>query len=268
MDNVGSGSAKENKDTSLEERKFIQESQLRKKELELKEREVATKEAELLRSRWINPTVIGLFAATIGLFGNLIVAYIGNRNSQEIERSRGQSSLVVQAVGTGDAGTACKNLISFLRLGLLDDPKGTISRCETALGTIPVLPSVKTYAPVADVPSATELAPIVTSIDRGDSYHFEVTFTVPAIPSSPSPITGFDQITVYAYQLDQKGGRSHDTQFPIINGKWKAGERVTFAADLPKSYVNDTSHTSYLRFCVGSQGGCIPGPNLLLSRAQ
>ena len=145
------------KELSLDERKFIQESKSRNKELTLKEREVAAKETELHRSQWLNPTVIGLFAAAIGLIGNLIVAYIGNRNTQEVEHSRAQSSLIIQAVGTGDAKTACKNLISFLRLGLLDDPKGTISQCENALGPIPVLPAARTYTPIANV-TAVDLA--------------------------------------------------------------------------------------------------------------
>jgi hypothetical protein len=268
MDNVGTLFSEERKDLSLEERKFVQESLSKNKELELKEREVATKEAELLRSRWLNPTVIGLFAATVGLLGNLIVAYIGNRNSQQVEHSRAQSSLIVQAVGTGDAISACKNLLFFLRLGLLEDPQGTIGRCETVPNSIPVLPGIKTYAPVVaenDAPYSKEMAAVVTRIERGETYHFEVTFTVPTLPASVA-FSKIDLITVYGYQMN--GGRSHEIPLPSVHGSWKSGDRVSFSADLPKSYVNDSAHTSFLRFCVGVVERCMPGPNLLLSSTQ
>ena len=56
--------------TPFDERKLEEESTARRWELDLKEREVAAKEREvatreedLRRSRWLNPTVIGLFAA-------------------------------------------------------------------------------------------------------------------------------------------------------------------------------------------------------------
>jgi hypothetical protein len=248
---------------SLDERKFVQEGELRRKEIALKEREVAAKEAELLRSRWLNPTVIGLFAATIGLFGNLIVAFIGNWNSQQVEHSRSQSSLIIQAVGTGDAKSACKNLMFFLGLGLLDDPKGTISRCETSPNTIPVLPGVKTYTPVADTPWSEAMSPSVTIGDRADVRHVEVTFVIPAPPVATYK---FNLVTLYGYQIDRQGQRSGDIQFPPVHGDWKVGDHVTVSADVPKNYVNDPARTSYLRFCVGSLEMCMPGPNLLIAR--
>jgi hypothetical protein len=39
------------------------------RETAAKEREVTAKEIDLNRSRWLNPTVIGLFAAALGLIG-------------------------------------------------------------------------------------------------------------------------------------------------------------------------------------------------------
>ncbi len=108
---------------SLDERKFATDRELRLQEIALKVREVAVKETELHRSRWLNPTVIGLAVAGSGLFGNLIVAYIANTNTQAIEHFKAQSNLIVQAVGTGDQKSACRNLLSFIHLGLLDDPQ-------------------------------------------------------------------------------------------------------------------------------------------------
>src|ERR1700734_2309897 len=48
-----------------------------------KEEEVSAKQAKLDKSTWINPLVIGLFVATLGLIGNAVVAVLNNRNSQE-----------------------------------------------------------------------------------------------------------------------------------------------------------------------------------------
>jgi hypothetical protein len=267
MENVGILPVGENQDLSLEERKFIQESRSKNKELELKEREVATKEIELLRSRWLNPAVIGLFAATIGLIGNLIVTYIGNRNSQLVEHSRAQSSLIVQAVGTGDATLACKNLLNFLQLGLLEDPQGRIARCETVPNSIPVLPGIRTYTPPVSEGDllGKQMAAAVTRIERGDTYHFEVNFTVPTLPAPALP--KIDLILIYGRQMDQRGGQA-DIQLPSVHGNWKSGDRVFFSADLPKRYVDDPAQTSFLRFCVGVVERCVPSPDLLLSSAQ
>jgi hypothetical protein len=72
---------------SFEERKFREEIAATKQELALKERKVAAKEEELRRSRWLNPTVIGLFAATLGLIGSVIVARVNNQTSIEVFRA-------------------------------------------------------------------------------------------------------------------------------------------------------------------------------------
>jgi hypothetical protein len=211
----------------------------------------------------LNPTVIGLVAATLGLFGNLIVALISNMNSQRIEKFKAQSNLIVQAVGTGDQKSACRNLISFIRLGLLDDPQGRLGRCETDLNTIPVLPSGSTYTPVLDTPSAVAMAPVVNAVVQGDSYHYDLSFTVPAISGllAANPI---NLITIYAYKIDKAGNRSEEKNYSPVKGNWKTGDRVSIPIDIPKAYVEDVGHTTYLRFCVGSVQGCVPGPNVLL----
>jgi hypothetical protein len=48
---------------SLDERKFAFDKESRLQEIAIKARETSMKEAELHRSRWLNPTVIGLVAA-------------------------------------------------------------------------------------------------------------------------------------------------------------------------------------------------------------
>jgi hypothetical protein len=134
--------------SSLEERKFRSERLARARELRLKareitakEREVAAKETELSRSRWLNPTVLALFAAALGLAGNVVVARVNNSNSQEVERLRGQSNLVLEAIKTGNTDSACKNLVFFVGLGLVDDTNQTIQKqCSKAPVGPPSLP--------------------------------------------------------------------------------------------------------------------------------
>jgi hypothetical protein len=143
-------------DLSLEERKFREEVAGKRRELDLKEREVAVKEKELSRSQWFSPIVLGLFAAAVGLIGNIVVARVNNQNSQELERIRSQSNLVLEAIKTGDPNEACKNLIFFVGLGLLDDPNQTIRQaCSSAPKGAPSLPplsSLQGVLPLSDVP--------------------------------------------------------------------------------------------------------------------
>jgi hypothetical protein len=248
---------------SLEERKFASETELRNLELGLKAREVALKEKEIERSRLLNPTLIGLIAATLGLGGNIIVTFVGNRNAQKIEHSRAQASLIVQAVGTGNAETACKNLISFVKLGLLDDPSGSLSKCQTNLQAIPVLPVAQNYNVSSDFEGSNKALGVATRTIEGDRYKFTVTITV---PKSILNNDKADLITVYAYQIDNAGNRSNDLSLPPISGHWQAGQRVTFTTELPLSYLADQSKQSYLRYCVGTAAACVPGGNLLVSK--
>jgi len=135
----------------LDERKFAKESADKARELDLKEREIAAKEREvaakemdLQRSRWINPMVLGLFAAALGLVGTILVARVNNQNSQDVERLRSQSNLVLEAIKTGSPDAACKNLTFFVNLGLLDDPSGTIRKaCISAPQGPPSLPAAQ-----------------------------------------------------------------------------------------------------------------------------
>ncbi len=249
--------------SSIEERKLAQEAEFKRLELILKEREIAAKEKELGRSRWFNPTSVSLAAAALALVGNLIVASINGRNSREIEQRDAQSKLIVQAISTGNAASACTNLISFMKLGLLDDPSGKIRGCEANLQSIPVLPSNGTsYQPPPDNPVNAHMNTVVTEKESGNAVEFDVAFTVPKPPLSPYP---FNLITIYAYKTDNGGARSQDLSLPPIHGSWKEGDRVSFSAELPKKYLYDPQHQVFLRFCVGSADhGCLPSPSLLI----
>ncbi len=118
--------------------------QLRNESLIFESEKLATKEIELRRSRWLNPITLGLIAATLGLAGNAFVAFLANRNSQDVERIRAQSNLVVDAIrtGTGNTDAACKNLVFLVQLGLLDDSGSTIrNQCVKAPAGPPSLPA-------------------------------------------------------------------------------------------------------------------------------
>jgi hypothetical protein len=131
----------------------------RKRELDIKEREVAAherevaaKEADLKKSAWLSPTVIGLFVAALGLIGSIVVARVNNSNTQEVERLRSQSTLVLEAIKTGSPDSACKNLTFFVGLGLLDDSSQTIRKeCASAPAGAPSLPSNRPDTPANGV---------------------------------------------------------------------------------------------------------------------
>jgi hypothetical protein len=129
---------------TLEERKFAQEIADKKRDLDIREREVAAKEKELSRSRWSSPLVLALFAASLGLVGNIVVALVNNKNTQDLERLRAQSTLILEAIKGGSSETTCKNLVFLVGLGLLDDSTRSIhDRCENTPIGVPSLPAAQ-----------------------------------------------------------------------------------------------------------------------------
>ena len=60
------------------------EVRLKEQELKLKEAEVLAKKRDLAASKWLDPVVIGLFAAALGLVGNVVVTTINNTNTQKL----------------------------------------------------------------------------------------------------------------------------------------------------------------------------------------
>jgi hypothetical protein len=127
--------------TDLEPETSASFEPLRLRELTLKEREIAIKERELRQSKWANPLVVGVLAAAVGLLGNAWVAYLNNHATQKLERLREQSNLIVEVVKTGNPEDACNNLNFFVKMNLVDDPSGAISKCKSNPTVTPVLPS-------------------------------------------------------------------------------------------------------------------------------
>lgn len=263
----------------IDERRLVQEGDLRRADLALREREIHAKESELQRSRWLNPTVVALVGATVALCGNVFVAWYNNQaarkaahdhfqSEQVAAHNQFQSELILRAVSTGDYDSACKNLINMINLHILDDPNGSMSKCAQVPSNIPVLPpESKTYIPPLDMNSSaqTSMNVTVTREDRGDNVLFRVAFTC---PQANSIIRGFNLITVYAFKTAKGGQRIQDMTLPSIKGEWSPGEPVRFDVQLPTAYVNDVTNSPNLRFCVGTAGGCFPSPNILLSQPE
>jgi hypothetical protein len=144
-----------NDGTPLDERKFEQDTtaktrelDLREREISIKEREVQARENEISKSQWLNPTTLGLFAASVGLVGNIVVTRVNNQNTQQVEHLRAQSSLLVEAIktGTGNTNDACKNLVFLVEAGLLDDSSQTVRKhCASAPKGPPSLPEAVSW---------------------------------------------------------------------------------------------------------------------------
>jgi hypothetical protein len=136
---------------SLDERKFLADTVSKQRELDLREREVAakereikSKEEELARSRWLNPLLIGILVAAIGLISSVVVASLNNAATQKLERQRAQSTIILETIrtGTGNTDASCKNLVFMANLHLIDDPDNTIHKqCASVPEGIPSLPT-------------------------------------------------------------------------------------------------------------------------------
>jgi hypothetical protein len=78
--------------------------------------------------KWTSPAVVAIFTAALGLFGNLVVALINNMSSIGLEERKFQRDLLLQEINLGNPQEACGNLTTFMRIGVMHDPKGEILR--------------------------------------------------------------------------------------------------------------------------------------------
>jgi hypothetical protein len=118
------------------------ELQLREREVTAYEREVAVREREAKKSAWSHPIVIAILVAGLGLIGNSIVTFSNNSNQRELEKQRAQSNLIFEAIKTGESETACKNLLFFVNIGMLEDAgKEIYNSCKPGSTVGPSLPA-------------------------------------------------------------------------------------------------------------------------------
>jgi hypothetical protein len=192
-----------------------------------------------------------------------------DKRNAALEADKAEAGRILEMIKTADTEKAAANLRFLVDTGLASDRDGRIKNYldRRKPGEGPVLPSASsTYTPVLDTPLAVAMAPAVHAVMQDDRYHYDVSFTVPALTGAfaANPI---NLIKIYSYKLDKAGNRSEDKEYNAIKGSWKPGDRASFPVDISKAYVDDADHTTYLRYCVGSVVACAPGPNVLLPEA-
>jgi hypothetical protein len=150
-------------DPAFEREKWLADLELRKRELALKERdqqnrdaELGLKEREQRTSAWRSPLTVAIFAATAAAAGNAVVAVVNGSLQRELEdkkssaeivleRSKAESTRILEMIKTGDPERAASNLEFLLQSGLISD-RALSSNVEAFLknrkpGTGPSLPS-------------------------------------------------------------------------------------------------------------------------------
>ncbi len=139
------------------------EADLDRKRISLLEREVVAREKMLSNSSWSSPLVVALFAATVGLLGNLAVTWWNNNASLQLERQKEQSAHLLQAMNTnGDPLKSCRNVTFLLYMHLVDDdPAHTFSTCPIFVQHFPAFgSSEQPAAPVTSLNLPVPVKPI------------------------------------------------------------------------------------------------------------
>jgi len=130
---------------AFEREKWQADLRLRERELSLREREEILKSLELRRSRWTNPLVLAVLAATLAATGNAVVAFINGVEQRELERTRADAQLalerhkddslqaieeakaeatrILEVIKTNDVEKARNNLDFLNQAGLITNPK-------------------------------------------------------------------------------------------------------------------------------------------------
>ena len=81
---------------------------------------------EQQRASWLkdwNPIVVAIIGATLALLGNVLVGAIEARNAIVLEQEQLQSSLILEAVKSGDPEEAADRLLFLAEVGLLERNK-------------------------------------------------------------------------------------------------------------------------------------------------
>lgn len=194
---------------SLEAEKIRGELRLKEQELSIKREEIAIKQREIelkllehKRNIWLNPINLGVLAALIGVLGTVIAKQIedvSNRkleqqrieNASLLEKTKLNSSLILEAIKTGDQEKAAKNLAFLVEHQLIDDPDGKIRASLANKDKIPVLPA--TY-PIDAAPPP----PFIAEIIDGDVHMTVLSKVERAGPS----------IWQYSYVLTNRGSKA------------------------------------------------------------
>ena len=123
----------------FEKKKWADELSTRNKDLEfrqqeilIKSEEVSLKRQEQVRSKWNNPLVIAILAASLAGAGNAVVALVNGRlqtqieekkasSSQRLAENQAESGRILEMIRTGDPDKAALNLQFLLDSGLISE---------------------------------------------------------------------------------------------------------------------------------------------------
>jgi hypothetical protein len=148
---------------TLEREQWLADLEIRRREIAIRERDQANRDAELTlkelehrAAAWRNPLTVAIFAAAVAAACNAVVALVNGslqrdldekRQSSEIalERSKAESTRILEMIKTGDRDQAAGNLEFLLQSGLIAD-KQLSARLDNYLrtrkpGSGPSLPS-------------------------------------------------------------------------------------------------------------------------------
>ena len=117
---------------SFEVLRWERECDFRSREIEIKELEAKCKQRELAASRWVNPLVVAILAATLAALGNLLTTYWNGEQQRsaevraaEIQRkvdiARAEESRVLAMLHATSTDQAAENLAFLIETGLISD---------------------------------------------------------------------------------------------------------------------------------------------------
>jgi hypothetical protein len=113
---------------------------LGEREVIARERELAAREAESKRSIWLNPAMVVLYVAVLGLAGNFGVAIYNANATRELDLHRNRAALIIEITKTGNPDAALKNLKWFSDRNLIDDPDGGLRQAIYGKTDVPLRP--------------------------------------------------------------------------------------------------------------------------------
>jgi len=175
----------------LERQKWSADVELRKAGLEVSRQEQATKQgelelkrAELARSKWNSPLVVGIMAAALAGVANAAVTGINDYLQRTTEREKSEDGRILEMIKTGDTKTAANNLQFLADTGLITAPD-RLKRLKDYLASHPnsgpVLPSGPDRFGFEKTPSLTgELAAALqASLNLYIAYFDQLEFSKP-----------------------------------------------------------------------------------------
>lgn len=165
------------KNIKLERQRVAAEIRLKRVELKIQKQQFET--GKKGPWAWVQtPIGAGIIVALVGLFGTVYNGYQSNL----IEKSKQESSLILEAIKTGGKGEekekeTAANLILLIDAGLIGLPKGNIERLrEIAGNSLPSLPPAKSNIDNIPTPSLTSdlLSRVATSESPGTKSQISI----------------------------------------------------------------------------------------------